>query len=128
MDCLLIIYLFFLFVLFTPNNVFKIPIKNNLMCTVIHGLLFVILFQITYAIIKPTTIENLEVSGNNTDSLVNIVKMISEYVNRPNHKKEYQINNELIQVTPEVAKEYDIIDEEKLDSTIIVPPIKARNK
>ena len=125
MDCLLILYLFLLFVLLTPNTIFKLPIKNKLLLVILHGLLFVLIFQITYSIIQRNIIENLEVQGTNTESLVNIIKMISERLNQPEDNKNYVINNELIQVTPSVANEYDMIDEENVENVVIAPPFKV---
>lgn len=124
MDCLLIIYLFILFILLIPNTVFYLPIKNNMINAMARGLLFVFLFQITYGFVSKKQIENLEVKGTNTDSLVNIVKLLVDKFNKPKDNTEYNINNEVIQVTPAVAEEYDIIHDEKIENTIIVPPNK----
>jgi hypothetical protein len=122
MDCLLIIYLFFLFVLLVPKSVFTIPVKNNMLSTILHGLLFVSIFYLTYSFIRIPQRENLEVQGTNTDSLVNIIKKIAGRLNTPNDNTHYKINNEVIQVTPDVAEEYDIIYDDDLDNTVIVPP------
>lgn len=122
MDCLLIIYLFFLFVLLVPKSVFTIPVKNNMLSTILHGLLFVSIFYLTYSFIRIPQRENLEVQGTNTDSLVNIIKKIVGRLNTPNDNTHYKINNEVIQVTPDVAEEYDIIYDDDLDNTVIVPP------
>jgi hypothetical protein len=122
MDCFLIIYLFILFVLFVPKVLFKVPIKNNMIATMMHALLFVFVFQIGYSFIIKLQRENLEVEGTNTDSLVNIIKKIADNLTTVNENKHYKINNEVIQVTPDVAEEYDLIYDEDGDKTVIVPP------
>lgn len=122
MDCFLIIYLFILFVLFVPKVLFKVPVKNNMIATMMHALLFVFVFQIGYSFITKQQRENLEVEGTNTDSLVNIVKKIVDNLTTVNKNKQYKINNEVIQVTPDVAEEYDLIYDEDEDKSIIVPP------
>ena len=124
MDCLLIIYLFILFILLIPNTVLYLPIKNNMINAMVRGLLFVFLFQITYGFVSKKQIENLEVKGTNTGSLVNIVKLLVDKFNKPKDNTEYNINNEVIQVTPAVAEEYDIIHDEKNNNSIIIPPNK----
>lgn len=122
MDCFLIIYLFILFVLFVPKVLFKVPVKNNMIATMMHALLFVFVFQIGYSFIIKLQRENLEVEGTNTDSLVNIIKKIADNLTTVNENKHYKINNEVIQVTPDVAEEYDLIYDEDGDKTVIVPP------
>ena len=122
MDCFLIIYLFILFVLFVPKVLFKVPVKNNMIVTMIHALLFVFVFQIGYSFIIKLQRENLEVEGTNTDSLVNIIKKIADNLTTVNENKHYKINNEVIQVTPDVAEEYDLIYDEDGDKSVIVPP------
>ena len=49
MDLLLIIYIFVLFVVFSPNFIFQSSFKNHMIQTVVHGLLFSLLFYITYS-------------------------------------------------------------------------------
>lgn len=122
MDCFLIIYLFILFVLFVPKVLFKVPVKNNMIATMLHALLFIFVFQIGYSFIIKLQRENLEVKGTNTDSLVNIVKKIADSLTTVNENKHYKINNEVIQVTPDVADEHDLIYDENVDSSVIVPP------
>ena len=124
MDCLVIIYLFMLFVLLTPNTVFKLPIKNNIINVMVRGLIFILLFQITYGFISKSKIENLEVQGTNTSSLDNIINLIVNKLSKPKINTEYKIKNELIQVTPDIEEEYDIINDEKTENIIIVPPSK----
>jgi len=122
MNCLLILYLFILFVLFVPNAIFKVPIKNNIIATMMHALLFVFVFQIGYTFIVRLQRENLEVKGTNTNSLVNIVKKITDSLTVAKENKHYKINNEVIQVTPDIAEEYDLIYDENDEKTVIVPP------
>ena len=124
MDCLVIIYLFMLFVLLIPNTAFKLPIKNNIINVMVRGLIFILLFQITYGFISKSKIENLEVQGTNTSSLDNIINLIVNKLSKPNINTEYKIKNELIQVTPDIEEEYDIINDEKTENIIIIPPSK----
>ncbi len=124
MDCLVIIYLFMLFVLLIPNTAFKLPIKNNIINVMVRGLIFILLFQITYGFISKSKIENLEVQGTNTSSLDNIINLIVNKLSKPKINTEYKIKNELIQVTPDIEEEYDIINDEKTENIIIVPPSK----
>ena len=124
MDCLVIIYLFMLFVLLIPNTAFKLPIKNNIINVMVRGLIFILLFQITYGFISKSKIENLEVQGTNTSSLDNIINLIVNKLSKPKINTEYKIKNELIQVTPDIEEEYDIINDEKTENIIIIPPSK----
>lgn len=48
MDFLLIIYIFVLFVIFSPNFLLKSYFKNHILQTVFHGILFSVLFYLTY--------------------------------------------------------------------------------
>lgn len=93
-----------------------------MIATMMHALLFVFVFQIGYSFIIKLQRENLEVEGTNTDSLVNIIKKIADNLTTVNENKHYKINNEVIQVTPDVAEEYDLIYDEDGDKTVIVPP------
>lgn len=87
-----------------------------------HALLFVFVFQIGYTFIVRLQRENLEVKGTNTNSLVNIVKKITDSLTVAKENKHYKINNEVIQVTPDIAEEYDLIYDENDEKTVIVPP------
>jgi len=113
-----------LFVLLIPNTAFKLPIKNNIINVMVRGLIFILLFQITYGFISKSKIENLEVQGTNTSSLDNIINLIVNKLSKPNINTEYKIKNELIQVTPDIEEEYDIINDEKTENIIIIPPSK----
>ena len=49
MDLLLIIYIFVLFIIFSPNFIFQSSFKNHMIQTLVHGLLFSLLFYLTYS-------------------------------------------------------------------------------
>ena len=54
MDLLLIIYIFVLFVIFSPNFIFQSSFKNHMVQTLVHGLLFSVIFYVTYSQIGMT--------------------------------------------------------------------------
>ena len=54
MDLLLIIYIFVLFVFFSPNFIFQSSFKNHMVQTLVHGLLFSVIFYVTYSKIGMT--------------------------------------------------------------------------
>jgi len=63
MDLLLIIYIFVLFVVFSPNFIFQSSFKNHMIQTLVHGLLFSLLFYITYSQISSVEKEGATIIG-----------------------------------------------------------------
>jgi len=122
MDWLLFLYLFKLFILLTPGSLFKLPIKNKLLNSMIHGLLLVFIFQLTYGIVNKSQIENLEVQGKNTGSLVNIIKLVTDKIKKPNDEVEINIINEVIQVTPDIDEQYST-NNGSVENTVFAPPV-----
>ena len=122
MDWLLFLYLFKLFILFTPGSLFKLPIKNKILNSMIHGLLLVFVFQLTYGIVNKSHRENLEVQGTNTGSLVNIIKLITDKMKNPKDEVELNIINEVITVTPDIDQQYST-NNDPVENTVIVPPM-----
>ncbi len=125
MNCIEILYLTALFIICSPGivipKVYHKSIKNRLVITVLHGILFITLFRITYPFIRPktTVVENLEVVDNK-DSLVNIINTIANGL-KPKPKKNYTVNTEVIQVTPDVAEKYTIPDELVENKVLVLP-------
>ena len=125
MNCIEILYLTVLFIVCSPGilipKMYYKSVKNILLITILHGVLFIGLFCMTYPIVRSNTtiVENLEVTGN-TDSLVNIFNTIIDGL-KPKPTKKYTINTELIQVTPDVAEKYTF-SEEKIGNKVLVLP------
>jgi hypothetical protein len=125
MNCIEILYLTVLFIVCSPGilipKMYYKSVKNILLITILHGVLFIGLFCMTYPIVRSNTtiVENLEVTGN-TDSLVNIFNTIIDGLKSKPTKK-YTINTELIQVTPDVAEKYTFT-EEKIGNKVLVLP------
>jgi|SaaInlV_150m_DNA_5_1039734.scaffolds.fasta_scaffold07058_3 hypothetical protein len=125
MNCIEILYLTVLFIVCSPGilipKMYYKSVKNILLITILHGVLFIGLFRMTYPIVRSNTtiVENLEVTGN-TDSLVNIFNTIIDGLKSKPTKK-YTINTELIQVTPDVAEKYTFT-EEKIGNKVLVLP------
>jgi hypothetical protein len=125
MNCIEILYLTVLFIVCSPGilipKMYYKSVKNILLITILHGVLFIGLFCMTYPIVRSNTtiVENLEVTGN-TDSLVNIINTIIDGL-KPKPTKKYTINTELIQVTPDVAEKYTF-SEEKIGNKVLVLP------
>ena len=103
MDLLLIIYIFVLFIIFSPNFIFQSSFKNHMIQTLVHGLLFSLLFYLTYSQIgrvekegatigtyesKPSNIKyEIETQNTSLGSLVPIEKSLD---------KTKTLNNEVI--------------------------------
>lgn len=125
MNCIEILYLTVLFIVCSPGilipKMYYKSVKNILLITILHGVLFIGLFCMTYPLVRSNTtiVENLEVTGN-TDSLVNIFNTIIDGL-KPKPTKKYTINTELIQVTPDVAEKYTFT-EEKIGNKVLVLP------
>lgn len=125
MNCIEILYLTVLFIVCSPGilipKMYYKSVKNILLITILHGVLFIGLFCMTYPLVRSNTtiVENLEVTGN-TDSLVNIINTIIDGL-KPKPTKKYTINTELIQVTPDVAEKYTF-SEEKIGNKVLVLP------
>ena len=125
MNCIEILYLTVLFIVCSPGilipKMYYKSVKNILLITILHGVLFISLFRMTYPLVRSNTtiVENLEVTGN-TDSLVNIFNTIIDGL-KPKPTKKYTINTELIQVTPDVAEKYTFT-EEKIGNKVLVLP------
>ena len=94
MDLLLIIYIFVLFVIFSPNFIFQSAFKNHMIQTLVHGLLFSLLFYITYSQIgsvekEGATIGTYELNPDNvkydiemsTSSLGSLVPIEKDLIN-----------------------------------------------
>ena len=125
MNCIEILYLTVLFIVCSPGiiipKIYYKSVKNILLITILHGVLFISLFRMTYPFVRSNTtiVENLEVTGN-TEPLVNIINTIIDGL-KPKPTKKYTINTELIQVTPDVAEKYTF-SEEKIGNKVLVLP------
>ena len=105
MDLLFIIYIFVLFVLFSPNFLLKSHFKNHIVQSLVHGMLFSILFYLTYSQIsyyekEGLTIGTYETSKNNNENKYNIETNNSLGVLVPKDpsvvKEPKVVNNEII--------------------------------
>lgn len=104
MDLLLIIYIFVLFIIFSPNFIFQSSFKNHMVQTLVHGLLFSVIFYVTYSKIGITekegaTIGNYESKPSNVkydietqkSSLGSLVPIENESLDKTN-----TLNNQVI--------------------------------
>ena len=127
MNCIEILYLTVLFIVCSPGilipKMYYKSVKNILLITILHGVLFISLFRMNYPLVRSNTtiVENLEVTGN-TGSLVNIINTIVKGL-KPTPTKKYTVNTEVIQVTPDVAQKYTIHDEDEdeEDEVMVIP-------
>ena len=127
MNCIEILYLTVLFIICSPGilipKMYYKSVKNILLITILHGVLFISLFRMNYPLVRSNTtiVENLEVTGN-TGSLVNIINTIVKGL-KPTPTKKYTVNTEVIQVTPDVAQKYTIHDEDEdeEDEVMVIP-------
>lgn len=82
------VYIFVLFVLLTPSILFKIPIKNNLLVSCVHSLIFSLFLFLTYEFVN-NTIENLE-----TDNKSTLEKILNKIFNKfPKKRINYSVHN-----------------------------------
>lgn len=62
MDIIFIIYIFALFIIFTPNFILQISYKqNNVIATVMHAIIFSLVFFITYKIVQESQKEGAKI-------------------------------------------------------------------
>ena len=100
----LLIYIFALFVLFTPNVMFRTPIKNNILVSCIHSLVFSLFLYLTYNFID-VNIENLE-SKEEESTLEKIIgKILSKFKKK---QKKYSVHNIVYEMHPNENEFYDI--------------------
>ena len=100
----LLIYIFALFVLFTPNVLFKSPIKNNILVSCIHSLLFSLVLYLTYKFID-VNIENLETDEEKSTLEKVINKLFSKFKKK---QKKYSVHNIVYEIQPNENEFYDI--------------------
>ena len=63
MNSILFIYIFSLFVVTSPNFIFKIPIKNHLVVAIIHAVIFSCILYFTYDIVNRDVLESAIVNN-----------------------------------------------------------------
>ena len=63
MNSILFIYIFSLFVVTSPNFIFKIPIKNHLVVAIIHAAIFSFILYFTYDIVNRDVLESATVNN-----------------------------------------------------------------
>ena len=63
MNSILFIYIFSLFVVTSPNFIFKIPIKNHLVVAIIHAVIFSCILYFTYDIVNRDVLESATVNN-----------------------------------------------------------------
>ena len=92
MKIILIIYIFALFILFTPNMVFKFPIKNKLLHPCIHALLFSIVFYFSYNFLG-NIVEGMEQPNDLERILIKLIERFYYYKRNPIENEKLVIVN-----------------------------------
>ena len=125
MDILFIIYIFALFVIFSPNFIFHYSKSNNIMVTIIHALLFSVVVYVTYrsVINKQTegatigTFEKNDVSVPLNVNEMNLGNVMNDSTDQ-SEKKDVIFNNDIVVSSPTSAEE---------DKLIAMPPYDYSN-
>ena len=116
MDILFIIYIFTLFVIFSPNFIFQYSKSNNLLVAILHAIIFSIVVYVTYnSVIKKQTEgatigtydKNDEISALNVNEL-NLGGVLNDPSDDKN-PKDVQYRNEIVVSSPNTAEEEKII-------------------
>ena len=125
MDILFIIYIFALFVIFSPNFIFHYSKSNNIMVAILHALLFSVVVYVTYrsVINKQTegaTIGTFEKNDEIVPLNVNEMNLGNVMNNSTdqNEKKDVIFNNDIVVSSPTSAEE---------DKLIAMPPYDYSN-
>lgn len=125
MDILFIIYIFALFVIFSPNFIFHYNKSNNIMVAIIHALLFSVVVYVTYSSVinkqkEGATIGTFE--KNDVSIPLNVNEMnLGNVMNDPtdeSKKKNAIFNNDIVVSSPTSAEE---------DKLIAMPPYDYSN-
>src|SRR6056300_195770 len=116
MDILFIIYIFALFVIFSPNFIFHYNKSNNIMVAIIHALLFSVVVYVTYSSVinkqkEGATIGTFE--KNDVSIPLNVNEMnLGNVMNDPtdeSKKKDAIFNNDIVVSSPTSAEEDKLI-------------------
>ena len=112
MDILLIIYIFALFIIFSPNFLFKYSQSNNIYTSLIHAFIFSIVIYITYNSVVKSETEGATIGSFNKNNehyplTVNEMNLGTINAETPTTGKPQDImyNNEIIVSTPNTAEE-----------------------
>ena len=112
MDILLIIYIFALFVIFSPNFIFKYSQSNNIYTSLIHALIFSIVIYITYNSVVKSETEGATIGSfnkNNEYYPLGVDEMNLGTINAEpptiENPKDVTYNNDIIVSTPNTAEE-----------------------
>ena len=125
MDILFIIYIFALFVIFSPNFIFHYSKSNNIMVAIIHALLFSVVVYVTYrsVINKQTegatigTFEKNDVSVPLNVNEMNLGNVMNDSTDQ-SEKKDVIFNNDIVVSSPTSVEE---------DKLIAMPPYDYSN-
>ena len=112
MDILLIIYIFALFVIFSPNLIFNYSKTNNILVVLLHAIIFSIVVYITYNSVINTKIEGATIGTLDKNNVsypleVNEMDLGGVIVGNSDieEPKDVSYNNEIVVSTPNSAEE-----------------------
>jgi len=116
MDILFIIYIFALFVIFSPNFIFQYSKSNNLLVAILHAIIFSIVVYVTYNSVTKTQTEGATIGTydkNDEISALNVNELnLGGVLNDPSDDKkpkDVQYRNEIVVSSPNTAEEEKII-------------------
>ena len=112
MDILFIIYIFALFVIFSPNFIFKYSQSNNIYISLTHAVIFSVVIYITYNSVIKSETEGATIGSfnkNNEYYPLRVDKMNLGTINAETptieKKQDVTYNNDIIVSTPNTAEE-----------------------
>ena len=112
MDILFIIYIFALFVIFSPNLIFNYSKTNNILVVLLHAIIFSIVVYITYNSVINTKIEGATIGTLDKNNVsypleVNEMDLGGVIVGNSDieEPKDVSSNNEIVVSTPNTAEE-----------------------
>lgn len=112
MDILFIIYIFALFVIFSPNFIFQYSKSNNILISVLHAIIFSIVLYVTYNSVSKKQTEGATIgtyNKNNDQSSLNVNEMtLGGVLDEPpeiDKQTDIQYSNEVVVSSPNAAEE-----------------------
>ena len=112
MDILFIIYIFALFVIFSPNFIFQYSKSNNILVSVLHAIIFSIVLYVTYNSVSKKQKEGATIgtyNKNNDQSSLNVNELtLGGVLDEPpeiDKQTDIQYSNEVVVSSPNAAEE-----------------------
>ncbi len=112
MDILFIIYIFALFVIFSPNFIFQYSKSNNILVSVLHAIIFSIVLYVTYNSVSKKQTEGATIgtyNKNNDQSSLNVNELtLGGVLDEPpeiDKQTDIQYSNEVVVSSPNAAEE-----------------------